>query len=377
MNEVSMNTMRPVMLIPRALILLTVAIALLGGLGAGLARLGWQMDSMSQHWILIHGPLMISGFLGTLICLERAVALSVRYRWSLVVPAINALGAALLLVSRDALAAKLLLMAGSAGLLVLFGVMLRLHPSRDVVIMALGAACWLVGNGLWASGQPVYQVVHLWTAFLILTIVGERLELSRVRRLTNASQNVLALVVMVYLLGVALTIFTLDVGVRVLGVGALLVAGWLLRYDIAGRTIRQRGLPRYVAACLLTGYAWLGVGGVLAIWHGAIYAGPAYAAVLHAFLLGFVFSMIFGHAPIIIPALTGLQVSFSPAFYGPLLLLHLTLVFRMYGELTGTFSARQQGGLLNVIAVLLFFAAMAVTLVRSNARPRPSSNAAQ
>lgn len=346
--------------------LLTVAVALLGGLGSGLARLGWQMDSMSQNWILIHGPLMICGFLGTLICLERAVALASRYRWSLIVPLVNALGAVLLLTMRDALIAKLVLTMGSAGLLILFGFMLRLHPSRDVVIMALGTACWVLGNALWASGQPVYQVVHLWTAFLILTIVGERLELSRVRRLTRTSENLLALAVAVYLAGVTWTIFDLNTGVRILGMGTILMAGWLLRYDIARRTIQQTGLTRYIAACLLAGYIWLGFGGLLAMWHGAIYAGPDYAAVLHAFLLGFVFSMIFGHAPIIIPALTGLQLKYTPVFYGHLALLHITLVYRMYGNLYGNFEARQWGALLNVFAVLLFLAVMMITVIRTN-----------
>jgi hypothetical protein len=346
--------------------LLTVIIALLGGLGSGLARLGWQMDAMSRNWILIHGPLMISGFLGTLICLERAVALASRYRWSLIVPVINAAGAVVLLVMRDAIAARLILTLGSLGLLVVFGFMLRLHPSRDVVIMALGALCWLVGNALWFTGQPVYQVVHLWTAFLILTIVGERLELSRVRRLTPAAENLLTLAVGVYLSGVMITIVDLSIGVRILGVGALLTAGWLLRYDIARRTIQQTDLPRYMAACLLLGYGWLGFGGLLAIWQGAIYAGPVYAAVLHAFLLGFVFSMIFGHAPIIIPALTGLQVKYTPIFYGHLILLHVTLIYRMFGNLFGDFSAQQQGGLWNVIALLLFIAVMVLTVFRSN-----------
>ncbi|MBL8164033.1 MAG: hypothetical protein JNJ61_18740 [Anaerolineae bacterium] len=309
---------------------------------------------------------MISGFLGTLICLERSVALASRYRWSLVVPAVNALGAGLLLVMRDAPAAKLLLTMGSLGLLVLFGFMLRLHPSRDVVIMAVGTLCWLIGNALWFAGQPIYQVVHLWTAFLILTIVGERLELSRVRRLTRTSKNLLTLAVGVYLAGGVLTILDLSTGVRVLGVGAVLMAGWLLCYDIARRTIYQSGLPRYVAACLLAGYVWLGFGGLLALWHGAIYAGPDYAAVLHAFLLGFMFSMIFGHAPIIIPALTNLQLKYSPIFYGHLVLLHITLIYRMYGNLLGDFLAQQQGGLWNVIALLLFMAVMALTVLRSN-----------
>jgi hypothetical protein len=163
-----------------------------------------------------------------------------------------------------------------------------------------------------------------------------------------------------------ITIVDLSIGVRILGVGALLTAGWLLRYDIARRTIQQTDLPRYMAACLLLGYGWLGFGGLLAIWQGAIYAGPVYAAVLHAFLLGFVFSMIFGHAPIIIPALTGLQVKYTPIFYGHLILLHVTLIYRMFGNLFGDFSAQQQGGLWNVIALLLFIAVMVLTVFRSN-----------
>ena len=112
--------------IPRALMMFVVALALLGGLGSGLARLGFQMDALSQSWILVHGPLMIGGFMGTLICLERAVALASRYRWSIVVPVINAIGAAALLIADDVVVAKILLTGGSLGLVVLFGLMLKL-----------------------------------------------------------------------------------------------------------------------------------------------------------------------------------------------------------------------------------------------------------
>lgn len=353
-------------MLARILMLGCVVLALLGGLGSGLARLGWRMDSLSESWILIHGPLMICGFLGTLICLERAVALASRTRWSMAVPAINACGAALLLIAPDSPAARGVLTLGSLGLLALFGAMLRLHLSRDLVIMTAGTVCWLVGNALWWSGQPVYQVVHLWTAFLILTIIGERLELSRVRRLTPRVERLLVLAVLVYLAGVGLTIFTLDVGIRLLGLGAVLMALWLLRYDIARRTVYQTGLPRYIALCLLIGYGWLVVGGAIGIWKGALYAGPSYAAMLHAFLLGFVFSMIFGHAPIIVPALTGLRLNYHPIFYGHLLLLHGALAYRTYGSLVLDMNAQRWGGLLNVVAVLLFLAVTVVTLYRSN-----------
>ncbi len=357
-------------MLPRILMLLAVVVALLGGLGSGLARLGWQMDSFSQNWILVHGPLMICGFLGTLICLERAVALASRVRWSMLVPLVNAAGAVTLLLMRDAVAAKALLTAGSLGLMLLFIIMLRLHPSRDMVIMTAGTLCWLIGNALWLSGQPVYQVVHLWTAFLILTIVGERLELSRVRRLTRTSERLLMLTAGVYLAGVLLTIVNLDLGIRLLGAGAVLMAAWLLRYDIARRTIRQTGLVRYIAACLLIGYVWLAVGGAIGVWKGVLYAGPDYSAMLHALLLGFVFSMIFGHAPIIIPALTGLRLNYTPLFYVHLTVLHVSLVIRVGGSLIRDFPAQQWSGLLNVTAVLLFMAVTITTLYRTN---RPSA----
>lgn len=368
--------MTAVRFFPRVLMLLTVALALLGGLGAGLARLGWQMDPLSRDWIAIHGPLMISGFLGTLICMERAVALAARYRWSVAVPALNAVGVLALLLVPDAALGKLILTTGSMGLVVLFGIMLRLHRSHDLVVMAVGSLAWLIGNALWLAGQPVYQAVHWWTAFLILTIVGERLELSRVRRLTRTSERLLILAAVVYMVGVALTLLNLDAGIRLLGLGALLMAGWLLRYDIAGRTIRSSGLPRYIAACLLAGYVWLAVGGVIGMWKGALYAGPDYAAMLHAFLLGFVFSMIFGHMPIILPALTGLRLDYHPIFYGHLLLLHITLIYRIYGSLTRDFAAQQWSGLFNVITVLLFLLVTLVTVYRSNMRqakvPQPA-----
>ena len=350
----------------RALLILTMAVALLGGLGSGLARLGWQTDTMSQNWILIHGPLMICGFLGTMICLERAVALASRSPWAFAIPLINAAGTVTLLIAPNAMVAKILLTAGSLGLLMISGYLLQLHPLRYMVVMTMGAFSWLIGNVLWWAGYPIYQVVHLWTAFLILTIVGERLELSRVRQLTPAIENALIVTVSLYLLGVGIAVFNLDVGVRLLGFGALLMAIWLLRYDIARRTVYRVGLTRYIAVCLLLGYGWLGVGGVIGMWKGALYAGPEYAALLHALLLGFVFSMIFGHAPIILPAVTGLRLNYHPIFYGHLVLLHAGLAYRMVANLTLGFAAQQWSGLLNVLTVLLFLGVTVSTVIQSN-----------
>jgi len=105
---------------------------------------------------------------------------------------------------------------------------------------------------------------------------------------------------------------------------------------------------------------------MLGVWKGALYAGPDYAAMLHAFLLGFVFSMIFGHAPIIVPALTGLRLAYSPIFYGHLILLHVMLAYRTYGSLAHDLEAQRWAGLFNVVAVLLFTGVTAGVLYRSN-----------
>jgi hypothetical protein len=98
----------------------------------------------------------------------------------------------------------------------------------------------------------------------------------------------------------------------------------------------------------------LGISGALQLYFGALYAGPFYDAVLHAVFVGFVISMIFGHAPIIFPAILGVPVNFHKSFYGHLLLLHFSLVLRIIGDLTTQAEIRRLGGLFNEIAILLF-----------------------
>jgi hypothetical protein len=134
----------------------------------------------------------------------------------------------------------------------------------------------------------------------------------------------------------------------------LALALWLFRFDIARRTVRQHGLTRFMALCLLTGYFWLAVSGVLVLASAPLEAGPKYDGALHAFFLGFVFSMIFGHAPVIFPAVLNLQPCFRPVFYLHLAVLHAALMLRVGSDLAQWPTARQWGGALNAIAVALF-----------------------
>jgi len=64
--------------------------------------------------------------------------------------------------------------------------------------------------------------------------------------------------------------------------------------------------------------------------------------------------MIFAHAPIILPTITGLALPFKNIFYLHAGLLHLSLLLRIAGDLGLSLSLQQWGGLVNALAVLWF-----------------------
>ncbi|HEX5809925.1 MAG TPA: hypothetical protein VFY25_14750 [Anaerolineales bacterium] len=337
------------------------AFALLLALWAGLLRLGWLLPSF-RSLSVAHGPLMVSGFLGILIPLERAVA--IRQKWMFGVPALASLGWIMLLFVP--LIGAVLLTAASFGTLLILGVMVRREPHLHTITMFVGVLAWLAGNVLWMFGVPIFQVVYLWMAFLVLTIGGERLELSRILRPAPVQLRRFGAIAAALAAGAILCLFDLDPGARLSGLSMLGLALWFLRNDLATRTIRHTSpLTRYIARCLFAGFLWLGVGGALLMYFGALYAGPYYDAALHAVFVGFVISMIFGHAPIIFPAILGLPIVYQPVFYAHLILLHASLVIRLLGDLTSQLEIRKWGGLLNEVAILLFLGMTVYSIART------------
>jgi hypothetical protein len=345
----------------RFLPLVALAIlALLFALWAGLLRLGWTLPAF-DNLAMAHGPLMVSGFLGVLIPLERAVA--IRQKWMFAVPVIAGVGW-VSLVFAPGLGAVLLTL-GSVGTLAILGVMVRREPHIHTITMALGALAWVVGNFLWMQGMPIFQIVFWWMAFLTLTIGGERLELSRVLHPTPNQIRLFSLLAAALLAGALLAVFELNLGSRLGGFALLGLGLWFLCFDLARKNLRhQIPLTRYIAICLFSGYIWLSVAGVLFLWKGALYAGPIYDAALHAVFVGFVIAMIFGHAPIIFPAILGAQIQFYPAFYAHLTLLHLSLALRIAGDLANFYDLRKWGGLLNGVAILLFLGMTVYSIFR-------------
>jgi hypothetical protein len=334
-------------------------VSLAAGVLAGLARLGWSVPQSMAQLTLLHGPLMVSGFLGTVIGLERAVAMG--RRWAYAGPLLTGLGSVAILVGFPPTVGAATMAVGSLVLLV--GTTLIMLRQRELfmVTMTLGALSWLAGNLLWLTGATVQAVVALWINFLVLTIAGERLELSRFLPPSPGAKRVFAAILATLLVGSVLSATGTDVFLY--GAGLLGLALWLLRQDIARRTVKAQGLTRFIAVCLLSGYAWLVVGSVTLLAAGSL-AGMAYDAVLHAILIGFVFSMVFGHAAVIFPAVVRVKMPYHWTFYVPLLVLHASLLVRLAGDGLALPDLRSLGGLLNAAALVLFVLSTVSSVIR-------------
>lgn len=348
----------------RILFLLFGAVSLFSGLCGGLWRLGWVLPhgaSLAQ----LHGPLMISGLFGTLISLERAIALG--RPWAYLGPAAAGLGSLFLLAGLPAVAGAGAYLLASAVLALACLVILRQQPALFTGTMLFGALAWFAGNLLWLLGGAVSELVGWWLVFLILTIAGERLEMSRLLPRKAGSEALFVFGIGLLAVG-ARNGLTSDNGAILFGFGLLATAVWLLRHDIARLTVRQGGQTRFFAVCMLLGYAWLGFAALALLLHAPAATAFGYDIALHAVLLGFVISMVFGHALIILPAVTQWRVVYTRLLYGPLALLHGAMLLRAVSGMADWALSRQISGLLAVLAIVSFVLVMAVTTLQARRR---------
>lgn len=357
----------PSRLIRRLPLLALAVVSLIAGLWAGLLRLGLDLPELDGSIAVLHGPLMVFGFLGTQIGLERAVAL--RRPWPYLIPAGAGAGSLWLLLGMPEVVGQVMLALAGVLLVCVFIVVHRIEASWHNTVMGLGALAWAVAAIAWLAGASTYRIVPWLAAFLILTIVGERLELSRMARPPGQSRSLLLGGVVVFSAGLVIAWPYPEAGIRIAGVGLLAQVLWLVRCDIARRTIKQTGATRYMAAALLAGYFWLLIGSLLWIFGGALVGGGfSYDAMLHTIFVGFVFSMIFAHAPVIVPAVLGVKLPYRPNFYVPLVLLHVGMAIRLIGDFSENVHLWQCGGVINELAIVLYLAFAASSAVRARGK---------
>jgi hypothetical protein len=89
-------------------------------------------------------------------------------------------------------------------------------------------------------------------------------------------------------------------------------------------------------------------------------------SIVHSFFIGFVFSMIFAHGPVIIPGVFG--ISFKPyhkIYYLWLGLLHISWITRTTGNFLMDLNLRKLSGVISLIAILGYLTTVAVLVIRS------------
>lgn len=352
-----------------AAVALLAVLNLLLAAGGGLARLGalpagaWGPTGPAA--LAGHGTLMLGGFFGTVIALERAVALQ-RGLW---VPALAGLGGLLAGALGPTLTgalplAQALWLLSAAGLLGLYAWAWRYRAgSLPLAVEASGAAALLLAHAGLAAGDA--SLARLGGgAFLVLTIAGERRELMRLRPLPRWAGQ--AFLVGWAGMGLSLALTLASAGSTEVAHAlwwSLLaaLATWLLAFDLARFQARAAGWAGHTARCLLAGYAWLAAAAALGL--------AGHPGAWHALWLGFVWAMVFGHAPIMMPALAGWRPLYTRWALLPVAVMSASLLLRLAGDTLHRPTLAAAAGAGHALAWVLFAALMAHA-VRAGARRR-------
>lgn len=352
----------------RAWLLLPAGLSLLAGSDAGLLLLEVPAPVAAARLPDVHGPLMVLGFLGTLIALERAVALRAAAGYA--APALLGLGGLALAAGLPRTIGRVLLLDGAVALVAVLAALWRRRRDDPVVVEALGAVLAALAALLWVRVDAAV-VVPLLAGFVVLTIAAERVELARIHLPASAERTLVAVAALVAATATSAVLFP-DPGSRAFGLSLLVLVGWLAPRDVARHTIHSSGQARFSAAAMLTGYAWLAVAGVAWTVAGVTTTPATHDVVVHTIFLGFVMSMVLAHAPVILPAVLRRPVPYRPLLWAPLVVLHAALVTRVAGDLSGPPVLTAVGGYGTAAALLLLpLAAVLTAALPAPARTLP------
>ncbi|KYG79627.1 hypothetical protein [Roseivirga echinicomitans] len=274
----------------RLAFILFPVVGLVFGLLTGWLRIGWNIPMYGLAGF--HGVLMLGGFLGSLICFEKAIM--IKKSWAYIVPLLSGLSIFAFLLNQASIG-YLLQISASFGLVMIYVLLVNSTKGYDILLPLIGAMCWMAGNVLLYQTQFYPTVFPWWIAFILFTIVGERLELP----FSYKHKRLLYVLLLITLVGFMLPYH--GVGRTVTAAGMISIALWLLRFDLTGPLLKKKGHYLYTGLTLTFGYVWLLMAAVFMVF---ITSGAfALDALLHSFFLGFAMSIIFAHGSIMFPAL--------------------------------------------------------------------------
>lgn len=337
---------------------------LIAGMWAGLIRMGWNLPAtpIAVH----HGAIMVGGFLTTLIALEKAVPL--KRNFVLIVPLISALSLTMTIPGYFQ-PGLFFLLAGSVGLFLIHGYYLYLYP-RDlsVAMMLIGASCLVIGNAMLVRKQFYPAAFPWWMGFLLLTVTAERLELSKFLPVSKNTKYFLIGFLTFFLAGIIIPFH--EAGKYLSGTALISIAVWMLKYDVISIGLKKEGLTRFSAVALLLANCWLILEGILLMTLPETVF--SYDILVHVFFIGYAFSMIFAHGPIILPGVLGITLRpYRPILYGWLFLVQGSLLLRVISDAIDNPEFRKISGILSAVGILLYFITLVVLVIRARMSPPP------
>jgi len=301
---------------------------------------------------------MVGGFLTTLIALEKTIPL--KRTGLLIIPLLSAL-TLLMAVNGCYYVGLAFLLAGSIGLFCVQGFYFIRYPhERSIILMLIGACCLVMGNTMLIRNQFYPAAFPWWMGFVLFTIVGERMELSKFLPVSNRAKAILMTLLAFFPLGVLLPFH--HTGKYFSGIALIGISVWMMRNDVIQIGLRKEGLVKYSSFALLLANSFLLLEGIfLVVLPNTLYA---YDILVHVFFVGYGITMIFAHGPIILPAVLGLKDKpYHPALYVCVILLHSSLLFRIVADSLMLNQGRKYSGAITGIAILLYFITLIVRVV--------------
>lgn len=336
-------------------IILLAMFCLLSGFWSGLNRIGWNIAFLpiAPH----HGAIMVGGFLGTLITLEKIIPLKKKILYF--VPVVNALSVVFFFLGQPKISLYILI-ASSSSLVLVFVYYFKQQRTIIYSMMVTGACCWLVGNILLLTKFFYPLAFPWWAAFALFIIAAERLERMTFLPVTALTKRLLVALLILFVVGVLFSFH--GTGNLICGLSLIAISLWLLRHDMIGINLKKSGMLKFAAVSLLTGYSALLLTGIS--FFSLSDQWLTYDAIVHSFFLGFVFSMIFAHGPLILPGIMGISViPFTRFLYVWLALLHVSWLIRIFSDVAMELQIRKISGLLSTISIVGFFITMAAVTI--------------
>ena len=340
--------------------LLLAMAGLVSGLATGLSRIGWDLNIPETS--LHHGAIMVGGFLGTLISLEKIIPLKRKFLF--IIPGLSGISVLTFFIGQPFLSFYILSMAAT-GLAAISVTYLLKERNQIYLLMLAGSLCWLTGNVMLITAEFYPMALPWWIGFVLFIITSERLELMKFLPVSARHKLTLMFFLCLYIASM-ITSFH-GFGNLLGGASLIAIAIWLMHHDMIRISLRQAGLQKFVGLALTSGYVAMLMTGIFLIALNG--HAMAYDVIVHTFFLGFAFSMIFAHGPIILPGVLGVSAKpFHSVLYGWLFLLHASWITRVAADVLLDFKFRQITGIASAFAIIAYFLTMAILTIINQRR---------